>query len=216
MLADAENQLESFVRLDAPDNAGKRANRSTFRTRGDEPRRRRRWVLATQARASIEIENSNLAFELVNRTEYERNAVQGTRIVNQVTRLVIVGTVNYQIVAVNLLQDIRCFQLDLFGLEHDILVDVLDLVLYGSDFRALDIARPVQHLALQVLKRNFLEIDDLDSANPCCCKVLDNRRAERACTNDHDLCGFDALLALDPDFTEHQVLAEAFDFAVVK
>ena len=74
----------------------------------------------------------------------------------------------------------------------------------------------MQYLALQVFERDFVEVDGLDGANACGGEILDHRRAECANANDNDFCGLDALLALDADVFEHQVLAEAFNFAIVK
>ena len=118
--------------------------------------------MATVARSAVQIENAHLALKLVNRAEHDRNAVQRTRIVNEVARLVVVGAVDHQIVTVNLFQDIRRIELHLFGDKFDILVDILYFILNGSNFRAFDIAGTVKHLALQVFERNLVEIDDLD------------------------------------------------------
>ena len=101
VFADTENQLERFVRLNAADDARERADGAAFCARGDEPCRRRGRVLATQARTAIQVENADLAFELVNRAKHERNAMQGASVVDQVACLVVVGAVNDEVVAFN-------------------------------------------------------------------------------------------------------------------
>ena len=87
VFANAQNQLERFVRLNATDYAGERADGTAFGTRGNKPCRRGRRVLATVARAAVQVENTHLTFELVNGTKHNRNAVQGTGVVNQVAEL---------------------------------------------------------------------------------------------------------------------------------
>ena len=172
--------------------------------------------MATVARAAIQIEYAHLAFELVDSAEHHGNAVQCACVVDQVARLVIVGTVDHQIVAVDFFQDVRGIEFNFFGNQFDVLVDVLDLVLGRCDFRALDIACAVKYLTLQVFKRDLLKINDLDGAHACRGKVLDNRGTERPCASDHHFCGLDSLLSLDADFTQHQVPAETFNFRIVK
>ena len=94
MFADSKNQFESFVRLDASHNTRKRANRTAFRARGNKPCRRRRRVLATIARTTVQIENAHLALELVDCAEHDGNAMQCTNVINQVAGFVVIGTID--------------------------------------------------------------------------------------------------------------------------
>ena len=129
VFSDSQDELERFVCLDAADDSRERADGAAFCAGGDEPCRRRGWVLATQAWTAIQVENADLAFELVNRAEHKRNAVQSASVVDQVASLVVVRAVNNEIVAFNFGFDVRCVELFLDGFKDDILVDVFDFVL---------------------------------------------------------------------------------------
>ena len=172
--------------------------------------------MATVARAAIQIENADLTFELVNRAEYDRNAMQCASVIDQVTGLVIVRAIDDQIVTFDFFPNVRSLELFFFGDKVNVSVDVLDLVFGGCDFGALEVACAMNDLALQVFKRDFVKVDDLDGADACCSEVLDYRRTESACAYDDHFCGLDALLSLDADIAEHQVLAKAFNFRIVK
>ena len=172
VFADSQDELERFVCLDAADNTRERADGATFGTRGDEPCRGWRRVLATVARTAIQIEYADLAFELVNRAEYNRNAMQCASVVDQVTGLIIVRAIDNQIVTFDLFPNVRSLEFFFFGDKVDVPVDVLDFVPSRCDFGALEVACAVNNLALQVFQRDFIKIDDLDGSNACSCEVF--------------------------------------------
>ena len=172
--------------------------------------------MATVAGAAIQIEYADLTFELVNRTENDWNAVQCASVIDQVTGLVIVRAVDDQIVTFDFFPNVRSVELFFFGDKVDVSVDVFYFVLSGCDFGALEVAGAVNDLALQVFKRDFVKVDDLNCADACRSEVLNHRRTESACAYDNHFCGLDALLSLDADIAEHQVLAKTFDLRIIK
>ena len=50
--------------------------------------------MATIARTTVQIKNAHLAFELVDCTEHDGNALQCTNVVNQVAGFVVIGTID--------------------------------------------------------------------------------------------------------------------------
>ena len=172
--------------------------------------------MASVARATVQIENTHLTFELINRTEHDWNTVQRTGVINQVAGLVVVGAVDHQIVTINLFKNVRRIKLLFFGNKFNVLIDVFYLVSGRGNFWTLEIARTIKHLTLQVFQRYIVKIDDFNGSDSCRGKVLDYRRTERACTRDKDFGCLDALLPFHANFFKHQVLAESFHFAVVE
>ena len=72
--------------------------------------------------------------------------------------------------------------------------------------------RVVHDLALQVVERNAVVVDDAERADAGGGQIHEQRRAESARADDEHLGSLDLLLALAADLAQHQMPLVALDF----
>src|SRR5690606_13571026 len=100
---------------------------------------------------------------------------------------------------------------DWMGFNLHVRIDPRDRPLSTFNFRRADLGGVVDDLALQVVERNDIVVDDAYGSDAGRCQVEDDRRAEPSGANDQDTRVFELLLPLSAHFSQHKVALVALD-----
>ena len=216
MLADADDQLQRFICLDAPDDAGQGTDGSAFRTGGNQPGRRRFRINAPKTGAVPVTQDAHLAFKLIDGAENERNAGQHAGIIDKISGFIVIRAVDHKIIAFDQLQGIFRGELCILGDHFNISIHISHGIPGRCNLRALHIPGAVDHLALKISERHRIEIDDLQCSHPCGREILDHRGTEGTGTHNHNPCRLDPLLSFHADLPKEKMLVEPLDVLIIQ
>ena len=213
-LANTEDQLDGLGGLDDADKPRQNAEDAALRAGRHEARRWRLRIQAAIARAFGQAEDAGLTLKAEDGAVGVGLAEQNAGIVDEVTRLKVVGAVRDH---VEVLEDLHRVRAGEHGIELDDLevrVQVLQFLLSGVDLEHADGRGGVDDLPLQIARIDHVEVHQTDGAHAGRGEVVRQRRAEAACPDAQDLGGFKLPLALHADLGKDQVARVARDLLV--
>src|SRR6476469_789118 len=149
-LADTENNLDRFGRLNRPDEPGKHTEHAGLRAARHEPWWRWLREEASVARAVRGREERCLAFKPQDAAVHVRLSEQHACVVREVARLEVVGTVDDHIIPSDDVERVRGTELFIDGFDAHQRVHGTKSRARGIGFSLTDICRVVQKLSLQV------------------------------------------------------------------
>src|SRR5580704_10139900 len=178
--ADADDEFQSFGCLNRADDSGQHAEHAAFGARGHEARRRRLRIQAAIAGAIGIAEDGYLAFEAKNGAVNIGFAEQNTRVVDEIARGKIVGTVHDEVIVFQDVERVFAGEMRFESVNLNVWIQIVQALAGGGDFRTAYIFGAEENLALQVGGIHRVEINEADPANSGCGKIEAERRAESA------------------------------------
>ncbi len=215
-VADAEDVLEGFGRLQGADDAAHDAEHAGLATGRHGVFRRHRREDAAVARALPRHVGHELALEADDARMYEWLLLEDAGVVDQELRGEVVGAVDDEVVVLvadDIADVLRGHHL-VVGVDLDVGVHRRDGLLARLDLGLADILRLMDDLALQVREVDDVEVDEADRADAGGCEVHRGRCAEAARADDEYLAAEQLLLPLAADFVEDDVAGIAFNLFV--
>ncbi len=170
--ADAEDLLDDLGCLQGADDARHRPEHANLGTVGDEALGRRFRKYAAQRRIGcpgciffVRLEQRDVAVERSERRISERPLCQITGVGDEIAGGEIVGTVGDDVVAGDEIERVR--RVEAFGVRLDIheRIDAQDRIAGAVNFQAINVGRTVRDLALQIIERYGVIVDDADRAD---------------------------------------------------
>src|SRR5437899_1159016 len=187
-LAESDDQLDRFQRLERPDDAREHAQHAPFRARGDKIRRRRLGEQAAITGTAPRVKNRNLPVELKDRPVNVWFAEQHAGVVDEIARRKIVRPVDHHVEVAENVEGVRGRQLFGERLDCDVRVDVVQPLARGLGLGPAQRRGPVHDLALQVAGVDDIEVDDAEGAHTGCSEIQRGRRPEASGADQENAC----------------------------
>ena len=212
--ANPHNQLHRFGGLNHSNQAGQDTKHAAFGAARNESRRRRFGIEAAIAGTVLRRKYGGLALESKDAAVRVWLPEQNAGIVDEIPRRKVVRSVDDDVVRFEQLHRVLRRQRHFVGLDVDLGVERMELVLRRREFRTADVRRAVEDLPLQIAEIDGIEVDDAKRADAGRREVHRHRRSQSAGADAEDLGGFELALTFDADLRHDQVSRVAFDLVV--
>src|SRR5258706_11789746 len=164
-LADREEQLQRFVRLDRADDTGEQTEHAGLGARWRELRGWRGGEEAAVARTLMRAEDGDLSLEAIDASVHDRLVPLHRRVVEEIARREVVGTVDDHVVVRDDPVDVVAREPLLVWDDRHVGVQRLERLLRGEGLRLAQALHGMQDLALQVRLVDDVGVDDTQCAN---------------------------------------------------
>ena len=215
-IANTENVLDCFHRLQTTDNAAHSADHACLLASRHGIFRRGFLEDAAVARTLTRNVRHELPLEADNARVRERLLGHDASVVDEELCREVVGSINDKIVILDEVHDVFAGDERVVRNHLDIWVHRFHRFLGGLHLGLTHVLCSMDNLALQIGKVNDVCIGNADGANACGGEVHSDRSAEATCANDKHLGVQKLLLALCTHFLEDDVAGIAFKLFVSK
>ena len=169
--ATPEHELDRFGGLERTDHTGQDPEHAALGAARYAPRLRRLGVQAAVARAVTGPEQAHLTLEPVDAAVHVRLAQEHARVADQVACGEVVRPVDHDVVRFEHVERVRRGEAQLVRDDLHMWVEVDEPSACARGLRQVEIARPVEHLALQVRHVDSIVVDEPDPSDPGGCEV---------------------------------------------
>ncbi len=163
------------------------------------------------ASRSVRLEGRDIAVEGADGAEHQCALGEITGIGDEVAGFRVVGAVGDDVVAADDGRGVVGVETRLYRLHGDMRIESASHVPRAEHLRFADMVGVVGDLALQVVERDAVVVDDADGADAGRGEIQDQRRAETAGAHDEHARAFQFLLALAADLLQHEMALVALD-----
>ena len=160
----------------------------------------------------MRLEGRDIAVERADGGEHQRSLGQIAGIAHQVAGGEIVGAVGDDVVAGDDVERVAGVDARVVGLDPHVRIELGNGLLRARNLGGTDVRRVVHDLALQVVERDAIVIDDAEGADAGSGEIHEQRRAQTARADHEHLGRLELLLPLAAHLAQHQVPLVALDF----
>jgi hypothetical protein len=213
-LAGADDELQRLGGLDGAHDAGQHAEHAAFGAARDEARRRRFRIEAAIARAVLRREDRDLAVEPEDAAVHVRPAGKDARVVDEIARREVVGTVHDHVVIAEDFERVRRVQHRLVADHANVRVQAAQPVGRGAQLGPAHVVRAVEDLPLEVAEVHGIEVDETERADAGGGQIERRGGSQPTGADAEHARGLESPLPVDADFRHDQVAAVAANFVV--
>ena len=159
----------------------------------------------------MRLQGGEIAVERADRRKHQRLLGQIAGIADEIAGGEVVGAVGDDVVARNDVERVAGVDALVVGFDAHVRVEPADRFLRALDLGDADVAGIVHDLALQVVERHPIVVDDAERADARRGQIHEHRRSEPARADHQNPRGLDLLLALAAHLAQHEMPLVALD-----